>query len=121
MTRQFLKDAFGWGFLLWLVGYVLGIVLFVIVPSSSIGWILTPIGTALTLWVLFARIKGQSLGYFVCVGLVWAAIAVICDYLLLYKLFRPADGYYKLDVYLYYALTFLLPVAVGWWRLSRKA
>ena len=40
-------------------------------------------------------------------------IAVICDYFFLVKAFNPADGYYKLDVYLYYGLTFILPLAVG--------
>jgi len=41
-------------------------------------------------------------------------IAVIFDYLFLVKMFKPTDGYYKLDVYLYYILTFLLPLIVGW-------
>ncbi|HEY1303237.1 MAG TPA: hypothetical protein VGF24_06790 [Vicinamibacterales bacterium] len=35
-------------------------------------------------------------------------------YLFIVKALKPADGYYKLDVYLYYALTFLIPVTVGW-------
>jgi len=34
--------------------------------------------------------------------------------LFIVKAFKPADGYYKLDVYLYYALTFALPLIVGW-------
>jgi hypothetical protein len=54
-----------------------------------------------------------SLRFFLLVGLLWTAIAVICDYLLLVQIFHPADGYYKLDVYLYYLLTFLLPVVFG--------
>jgi hypothetical protein len=32
---------------------------------------------------------------------------------------KPADGYYKLDVFIYYALTLLVPLAVGWWKLAR--
>jgi hypothetical protein len=36
------------------------------------------------------------------------------------KKWMPADGYYKIDVYLYYAFTFLLPILVGW-RKSQKA
>lgn len=33
---QFIKDAFGWGFILWLIGYALGTMLFAIVPVSII-------------------------------------------------------------------------------------
>ncbi len=39
---------------------------------------------------------------------------IIFDYFFLVKMFKPADGYYKLDVYLYYVLTFILPLVVGW-------
>lgn len=42
MTKQFYKDAFGWGFVLWLIDYVLGIILFMAVPVDLIGWIVTP-------------------------------------------------------------------------------
>lgn len=113
MSKQFYKDAFGWGFILWLIGYALGIILFPIVPAAIIGWAITPIGIIMTLWVLFKKIKGGSLRYYVLLGLVWMAIAIILDYFLLVKAFKPVDGYYKLDVYLYYFLTFILPVFVG--------
>ena len=36
------------------------------------------------------------------------------------QLFKPADGYYKPDVYLYYAITFVLPIVVGWWKLRAR-
>ena len=113
MTKQFLKDALGWGFLLWLIGYALGFVLFALVPASLIGWVIMPIGIAVTLWVLFKKIKGASLKYYLAIALVWTIIAVVFDYIFLVKALKPADGYYKLDVYLYYALTLLLPIAVG--------
>ena len=45
-------------------------------------------------------------------------IEVVLDYFLLVKVFNPAGGYYKLDVYLYYALTFILPPLVGWRKKS---
>jgi hypothetical protein len=121
MNKQFLKDAFGWGFVLWLIGYGLGIALFTVVPLSLIGWIITPIGIAIALWVLFKKINGTTLGYFVSVGVVWLLIAVVCDYFFLYKAFNPADGYYKLDVYLYYALTLALPILVGWRKTKSPA
>jgi len=114
MNRQSLKDALGWGFLLWLIGYVLGIVLFMVVPSSMIGWIIMPVGIILTVWVLFKKIKSNSLQYYLLLAVIWTLIAIICDFLFLVKAFHPADGYYKLDVYLYYTLMFILPLIVGW-------
>jgi len=116
VTKQFLKDALGWGVVLWFIGYLLGIILFAIVPPSLLGWIIMPIGIALTLWVLIKKIKGSSVWYYLGVAIVWTVIAVAFDYLFLVKIFKPADGYYKLDVYLYYIFTFILPLAVGFWR-----
>lgn len=117
MNKQLLRDGLGWGFLLWLVGYVLGIVLFMMVPTSMVGWLITPIGTAMTLWVLFKKIKGSNFHHYLMVAIVWTLIAIVFDYFFLVKLFKPADGYYKPDVYLYYLLTFLLPLIVGYRKL----
>lgn len=114
MNKQFYKDAFGWGFVLWLIGYALGIILFAFVPPSLLGWVIMPIGIALTLWVLLKKVKGESFQYYVLLALIWTVIAVVFDYPFLVKMFKPADGYYKLDVYIYYALTLALPFAVGW-------
>ena len=114
MTKQFLKDAFLWGFILWLIGYVLGIVLFAIIPPSLIGWVIMPIGTAITLWILFKKIKGDGFRYYLLLVISWTLVAMVFDYFFLVKVFKPEDGYYKLDVYLYYILTFTLPLLVGW-------
>lgn len=114
MTKQFYKDAFGWGFILWLIGYALGIILFAVVPIYMVGWIIMPIGIIIILWVLLKKIKAQPFNYYALLAVVWVLIAVVFDYCFLVKAFKPADGYYKFDVYLYYALTFLLPMAVGW-------
>ena len=119
MNKQLLKDTLGWGFVLWMIGYVLGIILFMIVPSSLLGWIIMPIGTIITLWVLFKKVNGNSLRYYLFLAISWTLIAIIFDYFFLVKAFKPADGYYKLDVYLYYSLTFILPLFV-WWRKSPK-
>ncbi|MFH0819497.1 MAG: hypothetical protein V1892_00520 [bacterium] len=116
--RQFLKDAVGWGFILWLIGYALGIMLFSLVPLAVIGWIIMPIGTIITLWVLLKKVKGDTFQYYAFLAVVWVLIAIVFDYFFLVKAFKPADGYYKLDVYLYYALTFVLPLIVG---LRKKA
>lgn len=112
-SKQFFKDALGWGFLLWLLGYILGIIFFMLVPPSMIGWIITPIATIIALWVLIKKIKSSSLQYYFIIGVIWTILAIVLDYFLLVKLFNPEDGYYKLDVYIYYALTFILPLIVG--------
>lgn len=119
--KAFIKDAFGWGFLLWLIGFALGMILWALVPLWAIGWVVMPFAVALNLWVLFRRVKGGTLSYYLLVGVVWTLIAVVCDYFLLVKVFKPEDGYYKLDVYLYYLLTFALPVFAGWRKLSKRS
>jgi hypothetical protein len=43
-------------------------------------------------------------------------MAVVLDYIFIVKAFGPPDGYYKLDVYVYYVLTCTIPIAVGWWK-----
>lgn len=114
--NQFLKDALGWGFTLWLVGYVLGIVLYFYLPTDVIGWIITPFGIAITLVVLFTRNKSATLNYYLRLAIAWTLIAVVFDYLFIVKTFHPADGYYKTDVYIYYLSTFILPIVAGWLR-----
>jgi len=113
MNKHFYKDAFGWGFALWLIGYILGILFFFIMPPSIIGWIIMPIGVIITLWVLFKKIKSGSFQYYLLLAVVWTLIATVFDYFFIVKAFK-SSGYYKLDVYLYYALTFILPIFAGW-------
>lgn len=117
--KQFYKDTFGWGFLLWCFGYLLGIVLFFIVPKSMIGWIITPIATVVTLWVLLKRIQEVSFSYYLPIAVIWTGLAIVLDYFLLVKAFKPEDGYYKPDVYLYYTLTFMLPLLMGLWKRNK--
>jgi hypothetical protein len=111
--KQFYKDAFGWGFVLWLIGYLLGMILFFVVPVDMLGWVILPIGTVITLWVLFKRIKEDSSNYYLFLAIAWTLMAIVFDYLFIVKALN-ADGYYKLDVYLYYTLTFILPLAAYW-------
>ncbi len=118
MNKQLLKDALGWGVILWLIGYVLGIILFMIVLPSMIGWIIMPVGIVITLWVLLKKIKSTSFQYYLLLAVIWTLIAIIFDYLFLVKVFKPADGYYKPDVYLYYALMFATPLIVGWRKVT---
>ena len=116
MSKQLLKDSLLWGFALWLIGYVLGIVFFAVVPPAMIGWVIMPIGIIITLWVLLKKVKSQALQDYLILATAWTLIAIVCDYLFLVKIFKPADGYYKFDVYLYYVLTFVMPLAVGWFK-----
>jgi len=120
MNKQLLKDSLGWGFVLWLIGYILGFVFFAFVPQNMLGWVIMPIGIIITLWVLFKKIKGDSFKYYIKLALVWTLIAVVFDYFFMVKLLNPADGYYKLDIYLYYILTFFLPLIVGWKKKATK-
>jgi hypothetical protein len=114
MNKQLLKDSLGWGFILWLIGYILGFVFFFTVPSNLIGWVIMPIGIIITLWVLFKKIKSTSFKYYVKLAFIWTLIAIIFDYFFMVKALKPTNGYYKLDVYLYYILTFILPLFAGW-------
>ncbi len=116
MNKQLIKDALGWGIGLWLIGYVLGFAFFLILPPALLGWVIMPIGAAITFWVLLKKVKSEDFRYYLILAIFWTVIAVILDYLFIVKALKPADGYYKLDVYLYYALTFIIPLAVGWWK-----
>ncbi len=120
MSKRFLKHAFGWGFTLWLIGYVLGIILFFVLPTSLIGWVILPIGLTITFLVLLKKVKGETLAYYFLLGIIWTIIAVFFDYLFIVKALKPEDGYYKLDVYLYYIFTFISPLIVGWWNTGQN-
>ena len=122
MKKQFYIDAyidaFGWGFVLWLVGYLLGIILFFVVPQDMIGWIILPIGTIITLWVLFNKIKNDSISYYLYLAIAWTLVAIVFDYIFIIKALN-AEGYYKPDVYVYYVLIFILPLVAYLYKKSR--
>ncbi len=113
MKIHIVRDVLGWGIGLWLFGYILGFVFYAFVPSAQIGWYVMPLGIAATCLVLWRKVRFDSAGEAVLLGIGWTAIAVICDYVFIIKLLNPADGYYKPDVYLYYLLTFVLPVGAA--------
>lgn len=112
--KIFINTVF-WGFILWLFGYVLGIIFFSFVPKELIGWYILPFGVIFMLWVLFKKITREERMCYFGLGLIWTIMALVLDYIFLVKLFKTTD-YYKLDVYVYYVLTFLLPMAVGWYK-----
>ncbi|MCX6779274.1 MAG: hypothetical protein NTU97_03515 [Candidatus Magasanikbacteria bacterium] len=113
----FLNTIF-WGFILWLFGYVLGIIFFMFVPKGILGWCIMPFGLVATLWVLFKKIKRDSFTCFIGLGVIWTIMAIVLDYIFLIKFLKATD-YYKLDVYIYYLLTFALPIIVGMYRYKK--
>ncbi len=108
-----IRDSAGLGTLFWLIGYVASLVLFFSPFAAQMGWILiaifTPVTIAITWW--WFRSRDLPLSYYAKVGIVWVAIAVVLDYLFIVLLFSAT--YYGIDVIIYYALTFLIPVGVG--------
>jgi hypothetical protein len=110
-----------WGFMLWLAGYLAGIVLFFVVPKDAIGWVITPIATLFTIWVLFKKVKRPELMCYFGTGLIWTLIAVILDFVFIVELFNTGLSYYKPDVFLYYFLTITLPLVVGYWKFKHKS
>lgn len=114
-----MKSIIGWGIGLWFFGYILGFVLFAFVPQNLIGWVIMPFGILATLWVLHKKIKSVDFNYYLKLSVIWTLIAIIFDYLFLVKLLKPV-GYYKFDVYLYYFLTFTLPLVVRWKKFKKN-
>jgi len=111
--KNWIKDAVGLGTLLWLFGYVASLVLFFTPFVNNMGWIISVIFTPVTIvitWLWF-RARDLPLLYFVKVGIVWTVIAIVLDYLFIVQLFQAT--YYETDVFVYYALTFLIPAGVG--------
>jgi hypothetical protein len=118
-TKKIITSNVSWGIALWAFGYVLGILFFSFVPKDVMGWYIMPFGIAATLWVLFKKIEREQFGCYFGVGLFWTVIAVVFDYIFLVRLLHATD-YYKLDIYVYYLLTFTLPIIVGWYKFNKK-
>ena len=97
-----------WGFLLWLVGYILGIILFFFAPKNLIGFIILPIGVVLTTYILNIKFKYKLFKHYAFIAVIWLLIALIFDYFFIVVLFNSSN-YYKSDVVIYYVITFILP------------
>jgi len=111
---QWIKDTAGLGTALWLIGYLASLVLFFTPCAGIMGWILIAVFTPVTImitWWWFKRRTSLSLQYYAVVGVAWMLIAVVLDYLFIVLLFNAT--YYDPDVFVYYAVTFLIPLGVG--------
>lgn len=71
-----------------------------------------PIGVVMTLWILNNKIHSKDFNHYLNLAAFWTVIAIIFDYFFIVKALN-AGNYYKLDIYIYYFLTFLLPIFVG--------
>jgi hypothetical protein len=109
-----------WGFTVWAFGYILGFVFFALVPKEVLGWYIMPFGIAFTLWVLLKKIKRAEFKCYIGLGVIWTIMAIILDYIFLVKMLS-ATNYYKLDVYVYYIITLVLPIIVGWYKLGKNS
>ncbi len=107
-----------WGFILWLFGYILGVIFFTFIPQPLIGLTILPFGIAVTLWVLFKKIKREFFKCYIGIGIFWMVMAIVLDYIFIVKAFN-SYSYYKADVYVYYALTLLLPMIVGYYKIKK--
>jgi hypothetical protein len=116
--KKILLNTIFWGFILWLFGYILGFIFFGFVPKEQIGWYVMPLGIIATIFVLLKWIKREEFLYYIGLGVIWTIMAVVLDYFFLVKMLNAPD-YYKFDVYLYYALTLVLPIAVGCYKKSK--
>lgn len=120
MRSSLLKKVFGWGLALWFFGYVMGIVLFMLMPQAWIGWVLTPVGSALTLFVLLNKFPERDFKTHVMLACVWLIVAVIGDYLAIVLLFGTGTSYYQPDVFVYYLLSAALPFVSWRWKQLKK-
>ncbi len=112
--KQLIKDTVLLGTALWLIGYIASLVLFVSPYAGIMGWILLAVFTPVTIVIVywwFRKREQLPLQYFAGIGVVWVLIAVVLDYLFIVLLFQAT--YYGVDVFVYYALTFLISVGVG--------
>lgn len=114
MTKTILVDAPLLGIFVWLIGYLAGIVLYFFLSPDILGWVLFAIFAPIVILLCYKRFgkREKSISYYASVAAVWLIVALVFDYLFLVKLLNP-PVYYKLDVYVYYASTFLIPFLVG--------
>ena len=114
IPKTTMVDAPALGIFVWLIGYLAGIVLYFFLSPDILGWVLSAVFTPIVILLCYRRFgkRNESISYYAFVATAWLIIAVVFDYLFLVKLLNP-PVYYKLDVYIYYASTFLIPFLVG--------
>ncbi|MFZ5933093.1 MAG: hypothetical protein ACOYT7_03415 [Patescibacteria group bacterium] len=56
---------------------------------------------------------GAPISYYFIVAAVWLILAPVLDYVIIVKGFN-SQNYYDFEVMIYYAVTFLIPLAIGY-------
>jgi len=112
--REQVIDTLGLGFFLWFIGYIASIVLYFLVPSDVIGWILFVLFTPVLIIITLARFRKRflPLRYYAIVAVTWTGIAIVADFLFIVLLFNPGN-YYHPSVMVYYLEMFLVPLVTG--------
>lgn len=113
-TKRKLIDTLGWGFILWLIAFILGTMLFPFVPTKFLGLFTLPVAIIITPLVAYKRFRnfGAPSSYYLLVATVWVLLNVVFDYLVIIKTFN-AQNFYDLDLIIYYLATFLAPLIIG--------
>lgn len=125
MEKGFAKkrrvDVFVFGILLWVMGFVGSLILYPFVSLDIMGWILFAIFTPVTILISYFRFRKRDMKffYYLMTGVFWMLIAIVLDYIFIVKLLSSVD-YYKLDVFVYYIVTFLIPVGIGLIKNKKK-
>jgi hypothetical protein len=120
--EQVLRDTLGMGALLWLAGYLASMAVYFSLPDYAV-WgrvvlvLYVPLALGITAWYFAGR--ELSLRYYAAVGIAWSITAIVLDYPFIVLRFG-AFQYYTPDVYLYYALMFLIPLATGMYYCRQK-
>ena len=112
--KERLIDTLGLGFFLWFIGYIASIILYFLVPSDVLGWILFVLFTPVLIVITRARFRKRLLTfrYYAIVAMTWTGIAIVADFLFIVLLFNP-DNYYHPSVIVYYLETSLVPLVTG--------
>ncbi len=84
-------------------------------PANLLGWVLFVIFTPICIYISFLRFRKRTedISYYLAIAAIWAVIAMVLDYIFIVTAFHSL-GYYKLDVFVYYATTFIIPLLIGW-------
>lgn len=105
------RQALLLGVAVWLLGFALSLVLFTFVPLPVLGWVL--LGPLLLVTVgAAAHVDPPNPREALPVALGWLGLALILDNVFVVRLFG-VQAFYDLDVAVYYAATFAIPLLIG--------
>jgi hypothetical protein len=68
---------------------------------------------------LFKKVDREKYSDYFYIALIWTVMAITLDYFFNVLLFKIGLSYYKLDIFVYYAATFILPLLVSTYKTSK--